>query len=130
MIIPKRKAARVWKSSEKRMLCQAYGSTPNDELARVFDCSVEEIEQRAKIFALRKNKGCPNFKGQPMPRWSVREVEYLVDNYAESSNLEIALALGRSTKSVVSKASHMGLKKSKARRRASGKENVAKRYSR
>ena len=44
------------------------------------------------------------------------------------SNLELARTLGRSVKSVVSKAHNLGLKKDRERLRQMGRENVRLRY--
>ena len=63
-----------------------------------------------------------------MPRWTQEELDLLKREYATQSNLEIAQRLGRSVKSVVSKAHHLGLKKSTERLRDMGRENVSLRY--
>ena len=63
------------------------------------------------------------------PRWTKNEVRLLRKMHAMRSNAEIAIILGRSVQSVVFKASHMGLQKSKKRLREMGKENIAKRWS-
>ena len=63
-----------------------------------------------------------------MPRWQVQELELLAELYPACSNLEIAKQLGRSVKSIVSKAHHMGLKKDLDRLREMGRQNVSLRY--
>jgi hypothetical protein len=63
-----------------------------------------------------------------MPRWRNDELELLRRDYPVQSNLELARRLGRSVKSVVSKAHHLGLKKSSERLRSMGRENVSLRY--
>ena len=63
-----------------------------------------------------------------MPRWKAEELAILRQDYAVESNLEIARRLGRSVKSVVSKAHHLALKKSDDRLREMGRENVKVRY--
>ncbi len=65
-----------------------------------------------------------------MPRWSDAEIERLKELYTTSSNLEIAQALDRSVKSVVSKAHNLGLKKSPNRLQEMGRQNVNLRYRR
>ena len=55
-------------------------------------------------------------------------LDILRRDYPVKSNLELARDLGRSVKSVVSKAHHMGLKKSSERLRNMGRENVSLRY--
>jgi DNA-binding NarL/FixJ family response regulator len=64
-----------------------------------------------------------------MPRWNASELEVLRALYPTRSNLEIALELQRSVKSVVSKAHHLGLKKEIERLREMGRENVRLRYN-
>lgn len=73
----------------------------------------------------RKKPNAPKKK----PRWTKEEIKFLLDWYADTSNTEIAEHLGRSVKSVVSKAFHMGLRKSPDRLREMGAENVSIRYS-
>ena len=63
-----------------------------------------------------------------MPRWRPEELELLRKKYDTESNLEISKKLGRSVKSVVSKAHHLGLKKSDDRLREMGRANVSVRY--
>ena len=65
-----------------------------------------------------------------MPRWTDAELERLKVMYSDHSNLEIATALNRSVKSVVSKAHNLGLKKDLERLREMGRENVSLRYRR
>ena len=65
-----------------------------------------------------------------MPRWSDEEVVKLREMYGTGSNLEIAQALSRSVKSVVSKAHNLGLKKSSDRLQEMGRQNVNLRYRR
>ena len=65
-----------------------------------------------------------------MPRWSADELNQLREIYPKLSNLEIAKTLGRSVKSIVSKAHSMRLKKDKARLREMGQENVQLRQDR
>ena len=63
-----------------------------------------------------------------MPRWAAEELEALKRDYARRSNLEIARRLGRSVKSIVSKAHHLRLKKSFERLRDMGRKNVSLRH--
>ncbi len=55
-------------------------------------------------------------------------MEILKDSYASQSNFEIARRLGRSVKSVNSKAHHLGLEKASERLREMGRQNVSVRY--
>jgi len=63
-----------------------------------------------------------------MPRWKAEELEILKGTYSSQSNIEIARQLGRSVKSVVSKAHQLRMKKSSERLREMGRENVSVRY--
>jgi len=76
---------------------------------------------------VRKLRGGP---GTRMPRWRMEELEFLQEVYATLPNLEIARRLGRSVKSVVSKAHQLSLEKSADRLREMGRENVSARYDR
>ena len=78
-----------------------------------------------KAFLRKLNEGRASVK---MPRWSDRELALLADKYPDQPNLEIARLLGRSVKSVVSKAHNLNLKKSPRRLRNMGRENVSLRY--
>lgn len=66
--------------------------------------------------------------GQKMPRWTVKQEALLRRFYADNPNSAVAKRIGRSVKSVVSKAHQMGLRKSKKRLREMGAENVRWRY--
>lgn len=63
-----------------------------------------------------------------MPRWKPEEVEALRELYPTRSNADISIRLGRSVKSVVSKAHNLRLKKDPARLAEMGREN--NRYNR
>ncbi len=63
-----------------------------------------------------------------MPRWDRHAIGMLVELYPKTANLELALKLNRSVKSVVSKAHNLGLKKEIERLREMGRENVGMRY--
>ena len=72
----------------------------------------------------RRNKK----KGVPMPRWTKAQVAALRHLYPSNSSREIGWLLGRSTASVSSLASRMGLKKSAGRLVEMGRENVSRRW--
>jgi hypothetical protein len=109
-----------------------YGTRTDEDLSRVFGRSPEEIRVLAKELALAKDKAfVRKLAGEAatrMPRWREEELDYLRRDYPSCSNLELARTLGRSVKSVVSKAHHLGLKKSSERLRSMGRENVSLRY--
>jgi hypothetical protein len=62
------------------------------------------------------------------PRWTKGEVKILKSMYRTHSNWEIAVHLGRKVSSVVLKGHRLGLRKSAARLKAMGKENIARRW--
>ena len=109
-----------------------YGRRTDEVLSTIFSRSVEEIERLAKEFALAKDKAfVRKRKGNSstrMPRWTQEELDYLTREYPLLPNLELARHLQRSVKSVVSKAHNLGLKKSSARLKEMGRQNVSFRY--
>lgn len=62
------------------------------------------------------------------PRWTKSEVKILKSMYRTHSNWEIAVQLGRKESSVVFKGHRLGLRKSAARLKEMGKENIARRW--
>ena len=121
-----------WTREEVAELKRIYGTRTLDDLTRIFGRSREDIEEVAAEHALAKDKAFVRKRNGEastrMPRWTAEETEILRNEYETRSNLEIARKLNRSVKSVVSKAHNLGLKKSSARLRAMGRENVSLRY--
>ena len=112
-----------------------YGTRADEDLALIFGRQLPVIQALAAELCLSKDKGFMRRRisgGQrtKMPRWSAQELEQLREIYPKNSNLEIAKVLGRSVKSIVSKAHSMRLKKDKARLREMGQENVQLRQDR
>lgn len=105
-----------------------YGRRSNRELAQYFCVAVSEIEDWAGRLGLAKNKQV--FPGTKMPRWTKTEIEQLREVFPNKSNLQIARFLGRSVKSIATKAHHLGLVKSEAHRAEMGRFNVAQRDDR
>ena len=112
---------KIWSLDDLKQLRRFYGSKNDRQLAAFFACDVADIESKAVELALAKNKH--RFKGNPMPRWNPSELTYLKLHYPDDSNVQIGKALGRSVKSVASKAHQLGLKKSAQRRIKMGIEN-------
>lgn len=103
-----------------------YGTTDNGPLAERFRLTREEVALLARRLALGKN-----LRGQRrLVRWDEATLAKLRELYPGRSNLEVARELGRTVKSVVSKAHQLGLKKSPTRLEAMGRENVSRRPSR
>jgi len=107
-----------------------YGTRVDEDLAAIFGRKVSLIEAQAEELCLSKDKAFTRKIGgrSKMPRWDAASVEKLKELYPTTSNRAIAQQLGRSVKSVVSKAHNLELKKSEERLRNMGRENVSKRY--
>lgn len=125
--------SRKWTRADIAELKRIYGTRTDEDLAVIFGRSIESVREQAKQLRLAKDKAfVKKIEGRGasrMPRWSQQEIELLRELYPHRANLEIADRLGRSVKSVVSKAHHMGLKKDIARLREMGRQNVSLRYS-
>jgi len=121
-----------WTRDELAEFKRIYGTRTDEDLSRIFGRSVASVHGLATELALAKDKAfVRKLAGEAstrMPRWRKEELDLLRRDYPVSSNLELAKALGRSVKSVVSKAHHLGLKKSSERLRVMGRENVSLRY--
>lgn len=112
-----------------------YGTRTDEDLALIFGRTVQSITGTATELCLSKDKAflkrhADKPKPVRMPRWTKEELGQLRELYPEVSNLDIAKKLGRSVKSVVSKAHNLGLKKDKARLQQMGRQNVRLRYKR
>ncbi|WP_145196526.1 hypothetical protein [Planctomycetes bacterium Poly30] len=112
-----------------------YGTRADEDLALIFDRQVGIVRALAAELCLSKDKGFMRRKAgkgnrTKMPRWSAEELDQLREIYPKLSNLDIAKELGRSVKSIVSKAHSLRLKKDKARLRKMGQENVQLRHDR
>ena len=115
-----------WSAADVAEFKKIYGSRTDGLLALHFNRTEEEVGVLAVVLSLSKNKA--SFVGtRKMPRWKSDEVAILLERYALSANLEIARELGRSVKSVVSKAHALGLRKSEARLEVMGRENITRR---
>jgi hypothetical protein len=119
---------KVWTLDELAGLRRRFALERDEDLARDFGCSVEEIAYRAKMLGLGKDKrALPGCRSRP---WTDEEVERLVELYADHSTIEVARILGRSGKATAHKAQRMGLLKSHTRRAQAGRENVRQRKDR
>jgi len=121
-----------WTREELGEFKRIYGTRTDEDLSRIFGRTLDDIQKLADQHALAKDKAfVRKLEGEAatrMPRWKPEELELLRNEYPLASNLEIARRLGRSVKSVVSKAHHLGLKKSSERLRDMGRQNVSLRY--
>ena len=123
-----------WSQDEVVSFKRLYGTRTEADLAVVFGRSEESVHRLAEKLCLAKDKAfvrkMQGTASTKMPRWSDEEVVKLREMYGTGSNLEIAQALSRSVKSVVSKAHNLGLKKSSDRLQEMGRQNVNLRYRR
>jgi len=121
-----------WTREDMSEFKRIYGTRTDEDLSRIFGRTLEDIRKLAGEHALAKDKAfVRKLAGEAstqMPRWKDEELDILRRDYPVESNLELARRLGRSVKSVVSKAHHLGLKKSSERLRRMGRENVSLRY--
>lgn len=124
----------AWSREEVQRLRQLYGRRTDRDLANILQRSIDSVRRMARRLALAKDKAflrqLEGSNSTRMPRWSAEELARLVDLYPATANLEIAHLLGRSVKSIVSKAHHMGLRKGDERLREMGRQNVSLRRDR
>jgi hypothetical protein len=125
---------REWTSQDEQELKTYYGSRSDQDLTIILGRPVAQIEEKARSLCLAKDKTfqhrAQGIGRVRMPRWSREELDLLAELYPNTPNIDIARALQRSTKSVVSKANDLGLKKSHDRLRRMGQENVSHRHQR
>lgn len=125
---------RSWTREELAFFKRVHGTRTDEDLARIFGRSRRAVEELARSLALSKDKvflrRVQGLSSSHMPRWDTAELEALRRDYPLVANLEIARRLGRSVKSVVSKAHSLGLRKSHDRLREMGRQNVRLRYPR
>lgn len=122
---------RPWTSRDIQELKRLYGTRATEDLSLILGRSDREIDKKADELCLAKDKGFVRRKGtgrSTMPRWQPEQIELLEKLYPDTPNLEIARIIGRTEKSVVSKAHDLGLRKSPERLREMGQQNVAVRY--
>lgn len=105
-----------------------YGSMKDVYLAERFDITEAEVRRLANELRLGKDKKL--FMGDRMPRWAEHEEEMLKDLYPYLPNVTLAHLMGRTVKSLTSKAHMMRLVKNSDRIVEMGKQNVAKRKDR
>jgi len=131
-----RKRTGAWSHADRMRLQDIYGTRPDEALAIVFRRSVRSIQKQAAELQLAKDKAYLASlrpagsveRASRMPRWSDEELALLRKHYPDRPALEVARLLGRTRKSVVSKAHALGIRKSAKRLREMGRENVSFRY--
>lgn len=119
-----------------------YASRPDWAICLVLRRDLASVHERAREMCLGKDRSLesvplpqleklitiPALPPIKMPRWTAGDVVSLRRLYSSRSNLELARTLGRSEKSVVAKANELRLRKSSARLRKMGRENVEIRH--
>lgn len=105
-----------------------YGRATEEELRAAFGLSAAAVNALAATYRLAKDKAflATLQVDTKMPRWNADEIEKLKKLYPTLSGLQVARELGRSVKSVVSKAHQLGLRKTPQRLARMGRENRVK----
>ncbi len=134
--ILRQKCRGPWTRSEELLLKRIYPNRSDEDLEVCMSRPRGQIARMAVCLCLAKDKKYSAGAGSlavarrtTLPRWTASEVIRLQELYADSENLEIARALGRSVTSVANKASQLGLKKSQLVLAEIGRQNVSHRYS-
>ena len=117
-----------WTADQLLRLRQLHGSKANEDVGERIGRTAAEVAAKAAELALEKNKRV--FKGIPMPHWTKLEIMKLRTLHPMASNVEIAKILGRSARSVASKAHHLGIRKDPKRLSRMGREVVQLRRNR
>lgn len=125
-------ASGRWTQDEIVEFKRLYGTRTDEDLALIFGRPIDSVKRLGARYCLAKDKAfvrrMTGSAATRMPRWTEPEIVRLREIYPVESNLDIAQMLGRSVKSVVSKAHNLGLRKEADRLREMGRENVGMRY--
>lgn len=133
-----------WSRTELQALKDLFGTRSDEDLEVALVRPRDEIRAQARSLCLAKDKrfaasmarvepseaASDVVRRQPMPRWSHGEIERLRELYADSDNLTVARALGRTVASIANKANQLGLRKSYAVLADIGRSNIGLRYRR
>jgi hypothetical protein len=121
-----------WTQEEIAEFKRLYGTRTDEDLALIFGRTIDSVKRLGARYCLAKDKAfvrrMTGSSATRMPRWDREAIGTLVELYPKTANLDLALKLNRSVKSVVSKAHNLGLKKEIERLREMGRENVGMRY--
>ena len=121
-----------WTQEEIADFKRLYGTRTDEDLALIFGRTIDSVKRLGARYCLAKDKAfvrrLTGSSATRMPRWDRHSIGMLVELYPKTANLDLALRLNRSVKSVVSKAHNLGLKKEIERLREMGRENVGMRY--
>ena len=126
---------RPWMRESLATVKKLYGSRTNVDLELILGMPEKQIEAKAQELCMAKDKKFSSSTlnvstGTRMPRWTAEDVEVLKRMHGTASNSGIAQHLGRTTKSITSKANALGLYKTAEHLRQMGRDNVDWRYHR
>ena len=126
---------RPWTRESLATIKKLYGSRTNIDLELILGMPTRQIEDKAVELCMAKDKkfsssSISDSTGTNMPRWTAEDVETLKRMHGAASNSDIAQHLGRTTKSITSKANALGLYKTPEHLRQMGRDNVDWRYRR
>lgn len=114
----------TWTLDQLLSLRKFFGTASDEWLEDHIGQDANSINAKARELALAKDKAQPHEGTVRMPRWTAHQVAVLRNVYPFEPNVAIAHMIGRSVKSVVSKAHAIGLGKHRSRLRAMGRANV------
>jgi len=123
--LPSRKKKKEnWTPEIVQQFRRDYPNHTDDELCKMYETNHLKVQQLQVDYCLGKNKRTlPGVV--TMPRWTDDQLKTLKEMYTDNDNIIIAKKLGKTVKSVVSKAFFLGLKKSKTQLTKIAKKNVA-----
>lgn len=98
---------RFWTDKEIEFLENNYNIFSNTELSKKMDRSLYSIEKKLKRLGLKKSSRSLSMK------WSDDDINFLKENYSKITNKELSEILRRSPKTILNRASKMGLSKDK-----------------
>lgn len=109
---------KLWTDKEIEFLENNYNDFSNKELSKKMDRSSSSIEKKLKRLGLKKSSRSLSMK------WSDEDIKFLKDNYSNMTNKELSEKLKRSPKTILNRASKMGLYKSKSHISKVSKERI------
>ena len=126
---------RPWTRDSLATIKKLYGSRTNIDLELILGMPARHIKEKAVELSMAKDKkfsssSIGDSAGTNMPRWTAEDVETLKRMHGTASNSDIAKHLGRTTKSITSKANALSLYKTPEHLRQMGRDNVDWRYHR
>lgn len=99
--------AYKWSDDEVQFLKENYNDFSNSQLSNKMGRSPSSIEKKLKRLGLKKSSRSFSMK------WSDDDINFLKKNYSKMTNKELSEILRRSPKTILNRASKMGLSKDK-----------------